>query len=229
MRFVWALLMIVLPSRLRRVLGRRVLGWDVHPTAYIGRSVILVPKVTLGPGSSIGPMNVIKDIEELRLGDGAIIGSRNWITGFPLGSVHFPHSPNRYPALILGDHAMVTVAHEIDCTDRVELATYATLAGFRCQVLTHSLNLVKDRQETSPVELGERCAVMTGCTILSGTRIPRRAIISAGSVVTTKLNREQAFYRGNPAEVVRDLPDTLRYFHRGEASPADVLSDADLG
>jgi acetyltransferase-like isoleucine patch superfamily enzyme len=206
-----------------------VLGWDVHPTAYIGRSVILVPKVTLGPGSSIGPMNVIKDIEELRLGDGAIIGSRNWITGFPLGSVHFPHSPNRYPALILGDHAMVTVAHEIDCTDRVELATYATLAGFRCQVLTHSLNLVKDRQETSPVELGERCAVMTGCTILSGTRIPRRAIISAGSVVTTKLNREQAFYRGNPAEVVRDLPDTLRYFHRGEASPADVLSDADLG
>jgi carbonic anhydrase/acetyltransferase-like protein (isoleucine patch superfamily) len=48
--------------------------------------------------------------------------------------------------------------------------------------------------------------------MLSGTRVPSRCIVSAGSVITTKLTKEQTFYRGNPAEAVRELPD-LRAFH----------------
>ena len=29
---------------------------------------------------------------------------------------------------------MITVAHEIDCSDRVEIGDYSGLAGFRCTV-----------------------------------------------------------------------------------------------
>ena len=50
MRLVLAICMLVLPSRWKGYLGRRLLGWDVHPTAYIGRSVILVGHLSLGPG-----------------------------------------------------------------------------------------------------------------------------------------------------------------------------------
>jgi acetyltransferase-like isoleucine patch superfamily enzyme len=53
---------------------------------------------------------------------------------------------------------------------------------------------------------------MSGCILLSGTRVPARSVVSAGSVVTTKLTKEQTFYRGNPAEAVRALPDNLAYF-----------------
>ncbi len=221
MRLVWAVLMIVLPSSLKRHLGRVVYGWDVHPTAHIGRSIILVPNVFMGPGASIGPLNVIKDLEELRLGEGAHIATRNWISGFPLSSPLFPHSPDRHPSLILGDHAEITVSHQIDCSDRVELADHAVIAGFRCTILTHSLNLVRDRHITGPVEVGEHTAVMTGCTLLSGTRVPARCIVSAGSVVNTKLTTELTFYSGNPAAPVRSLPDSLGFFRRGEL-------DADL-
>jgi len=35
-------------------------------------------------------------------------------------------------------------------------------------------------------------------------------------VVNTKLTRELTFYRGNPAEAVRSLPEDLAFFHRGE-------------
>jgi acetyltransferase-like isoleucine patch superfamily enzyme len=216
--------MFVLPSRLRRLLGRLVFGWDIHPTAYIGRSVILVPHLTMGPGTSIGPLNVIKDIEELRLDEGASIASRNWITGWPLSSDVFKHSPARYPCLILRKYAMITVAHDIDCSDRVEIGDYSALAGFRSTILTHSLNLVQDRFVTAPIEVGSRSAVMSGCTLLSGTRVPNRSIISAGSVVNTRLGEELTFYRGNPAEPVRSLPDTLRFFHRGEAVQAATFS-----
>ena len=93
MRLVLAFCMLVLPSRLKGYLGRRLLGWDIDPTAYIGRSVILVQHLSMGPGASIGPLNVIRDLEELRLAEGASIAARNWITGFP-GSTP-PPTPSR--------------------------------------------------------------------------------------------------------------------------------------
>lgn len=216
MRFAWAILMIFLPSAWKRPLGRRLLGWDVHPTAYIGRSVILVRHLSMGPESSIGPRNVIRHLEELRLGEGAKIGARNSITGIPLGSPAFSHSPRRDPSFIMGAHAILTEAHEVDCADRVEIGEHAAIAGFRSQILTHSLNLVRDRQETSAVAVGPHSAVMSGCILLSGTRIPARCIISAGSVVNTRLATENTFYRGNPAEPVRELPDRLQFFRRGQ-------------
>jgi acetyltransferase-like isoleucine patch superfamily enzyme len=225
MRFVWALLMIVAPSPLRRHLGRRLFGWDIHPTAHIGRSVILVKHVSMGPNATIGSRNVIRALEELRLGEGASIATRNFISGIPM-PVEVPNSPNRRPSLILGKGAMITVAHEIDCADRVELGDYASLAGFRSQILTHSLNLVRDYFETGPVEIGTRSAVMSGCILQSGTRVPPRCIVSAGSVITTKLTKELTFYRGNPAEAVRELPPNLAYFRRGE-SDADRRTAAE--
>ena len=220
--------MVVLPSRLKLHLGRWLLGWDVHPTAYIGRSVVLVGRLSLGPGASIGPLNVIKDLEELRLAEGASIGSRNWITGFPRASELdqdvFPHSPNRRPCLIMGKHAMITTAHDIDCSDRVEIGDNSALAGFRCTILTHSLNLVRDRFVTGSVEIGDHTAVMSGATLLSGTRVPSRSVVSAGSVVNTPLSDELTFYSGNPAEAVRSLPETLGFFHRGEGGFDDPTS-----
>jgi acetyltransferase-like isoleucine patch superfamily enzyme len=68
---------------------------------------------------------------------------------------------------------------------------------------------------TGPVVIGDYSGVMSASVLLSGTRVPARSIISAGSVVTTRLTKEQTFYRGNPAEPVRDLPD-LPAFHRGD-------------
>jgi acetyltransferase-like isoleucine patch superfamily enzyme len=221
LRLLLAICMVVLPSRMKASLGRRLLGWEIDPTAYIGHSVILVRHLSMGPGSSIGPLNVIRDLEELRLAEGASIAARNWVTGFPRSADPatdpFPHSPNRRPSLILGTRAMITMAHEIDCADRVEIGAYSSLAGFRCTILTHSLNLVRDRFVTGAVEIGPHAAVMSGSTLLSGTRVPARSIVSAGSVVNTPLTEELTFYSGNPAEAVRVLPETLAFFHRGGA------------
>jgi acetyltransferase-like isoleucine patch superfamily enzyme len=212
-RRLWVLLIPFLPANWRRTVGVKILGWDVHPTAYIGRSLIAARHVSLGPEAIIGPFNVFRDLEELRLARGANIGGRNWIAGHPLADTVFT-SPNRRSSLIMGEWAKITVGHDIDCSDQVVMGAHAGIIGFRCQVLTHSLDLVRDVQVSAPVELGERSVVMSGCLLLSGTRVPARSIISAGSVVTTKLTKEQVFYRGNPAEAVRDLPE-LRLYTRG--------------
>ncbi len=193
-----------------------MLGWDIDPSAFIGRSIILVKHVTMGPESSIGPFNVIRGLDELKLGTGATIASRNYIQAHPIArEVLARQNAKHDPSVVLGDWAKITVGHEIDASDRVEIGNWSGLVGYRCQVLTHSLDLVRDIQITGPVKIGEHTAVMSGCILLSGTTIPSRCIVSAGSVVTTKLTKEQTFYRGNPAEAVRELPD-LKIFHRTE-------------
>lgn len=214
MRRLIALLMIVLPQGLKHLVARRVFDWDIHPTARIGRSVILVKHLSMGPESFIGPFNVIRDLEELRMGAGANIATRNWIIGVPVESAIYRDKPHRDPSLVLGDYAMITVGHDIDCADRVELKDHAVIAGFRSSILTHSLNLVNDKFVTGPIVLEELAVLMSGCTMMTGTRIPARSIVSAGSVVNTRLTAEQTFYRGNPAEAVRELPDNLKFYRR---------------
>ncbi|WP_435770483.1 acyltransferase [Nocardioides sp. SYSU DS0651] len=214
MRRALAFLMIFLPQKLKHLVANRVLGWDIHPTAYIGRSLILANKVTMGPGSSIGPFNVFRDIDELRMGEGANISARNWVIGVPPESVLYPDVPDRDPSLVMGRYAMITVGHEIDVADRVQLGDHAVFAGFGSAILTHSLNLVTDKFVTGKVVLGDYAVLMSGCTMQNGTNIPARSIVSAGSVVATKLRAEQTFYRGNPAEPVRELPETLGFYRR---------------
>jgi acetyltransferase-like isoleucine patch superfamily enzyme len=214
MRAAFALLVALAPRRMRRHLGKWLLGWDVHPTAHIGRSLVLARKVSLGPQASIGSFNMIRGLAELRMDVGASIATRNWIACPPSAGALFTHVKDRHPALIMGKWSMITVNHEIDCSDRVELADQARIAGFGTQILTHSLDLVRDRWSVAPVELGEQAVVMSGCILQNGTSVPRRGIISTGSVVNTRLSTEQTFYRGNPAKPVRPLPDTLRYWYR---------------
>ena len=214
MRRLLILALVMLPQGLKHWVARRLLGWDIHPTAHIGRSVIDVRHVTMGPESMIGPFNVIRALDRLVLGQGANIASRNWVVGVPVDSAIYVKATERDPSLILGDYAMVTVGHDIDCADRVELAEHAVIAGFRSSVLTHSLNFVNDRFYTGTITLGPYAVLLSNCTMLTGTHIPARSIVSAGSVVTTRLTTEQTFYRGNPAEAIRELPSNLRFYQR---------------
>ena len=115
------------------------------------------------------------------------------------------------------DWSRITVGHQIDCSDRVELKEHAAMAGYRSQILTHSLDLVRDRQVTAPVVLGHHSAVLSGCLILNGMSVPACSIISAGSVIVTKLSKEcrHAVPRKSGAQAVRELPANLKYFNRG--------------
>lgn len=209
-------LTILLPWPLkRRVLMRRY-GFDIHPTARIGLSWIYPESLSMGPGARIGHFNVAIHLQAIRMGKAATIGRRNWITGFPAGTAsgHFAHQADREPVLELGEHAAITKNHHIDCTNAVCIGSFTTVAGYYSQLLTHSIDIVANRQDSKPIIIGSHCFIGTNVVILGGATIPDCSVVGAKSLVNGVHDKPYTLYGGVPARAIKDLPRDAGYFSR---------------
>lgn len=217
----WRLLVagasVVLPWTLRRWVLRTVCGYRLHETSRIGIAWVACHHLSMGPHTSIGHLTVARGLRNMWLAEDAAIGRLNWISGYPLADLdHFAHDATREPDLILHEGAAVTNRHIIDCTNRVTLGALTTVAGYRSQILTHSIDLKRNRQDSRPITLGARCFIGTGCIILGGVELPQRSVVSAGATVTKGYGEPGRVYEGVPARPVRDFDPEARYFSRIE-------------
>ncbi|HCE00006.1 MAG TPA: hypothetical protein DER07_03070 [Armatimonadetes bacterium] len=214
-RFVW-FATLLLPWPIRRWLLCSLLGAEIDRTARVGLSILLAKRLVLGPHARVGHLTFCTaGVEEIHLGESARLGNMNWITGFPLGGGgHFAHIQERYPALRIGDHAAVTHRHYIDCTATVEIGPFTTFAGIRSTILTHSIDLARNRQHAEPIRIGERCFIGTHCVFLGGSVVPNRSVVGAMSLVNKAYEEEGCLYGGVPARPVKRLPEDWEYFRR---------------
>jgi acetyltransferase-like isoleucine patch superfamily enzyme len=215
MRLVIALLAAALPWPLKRWLLQGLLGYRLHPSARIGLSVVMVERLEMQAHSRIGHLNVIKGLALLQLGEHARIGRNNWIYAFPRGHTrHFAHLGDRFPALIVGEHAAITHRHLIDCTEQVSLGRFATLAGYCTQVLSHSVDVYRGRQHAEPVALGDYTFIGTDSCILGGAVLPHHSVLAAKSLLRSAHDTPYRVYAGVPSREVAELPEDAGYFTR---------------
>lgn len=215
-KIIFNVLVIFLPWKLRCFLYKTLFGFHIDETARIGVSFILPKKLSMGKNSKIGHFNIIKGVCEVALGEAASIGSLNWISGFPKDKIspHFSDQINRAPKLIIGDHSAITNRHLIDCTDSVTIGCFSTFAGFRSQVLTHSISIAESRQRSGPVLIGDYSFIGTGSIILPNSHLPSFSVLGAGSVLNKKYDEEFQLYAGNPARPVKNISRDADYFNR---------------
>jgi len=216
LRVLLGIAVALLPHRVKVLALRRLFGFAVDRSASIGFSLVMPRRLVMGPNSRIGHLTVIRGISQVVLGDSALLGNLNWITGQPLSAdtAAFADQPNRRPKLTIGDHAAVTNRHLLDCTDAIVIGRFATFAGFRSQVLTHSISLAESRQRCMPVVIGDYAFVGTGAIILPGSRLPAYSVLGAGSVLNAEYVEEHWLYAGNPARPVKQLSQDTAYFSR---------------
>lgn len=211
---IYSLLML-LPWRLRRIGLSSCFGFRISPAAYIGFSLVLPAELTMEDGAKIGHFNVCKGLSSMYLGPHSSIGRLNWITGHPLSdSRHFKNQPNRTPSLSLGAHSAITSRHIFDCTNKVEIGSFTTVAGFRSQILTHSINIDASEQQSKPIQIGDYCFVGTACVLLGGCQLPSHSILGAGSLLNRSHVNEYFLYAGLPAKAIRRISRDAKYFWR---------------
>jgi acetyltransferase-like isoleucine patch superfamily enzyme len=211
------LLSLFLPWPWRRQFLERQFGYSIHPTSSIGFSWIFPTKLVMEEHSRIGHLNVCKGADRLHLGAHAVIAQLNWITGFPSGaSRHFAHQPERQPELIVERHAGVSSRHFIDCTARVRIGAFSTVAGFRSQLITHSIDLEAGRQSSEPIDIGEYCFLGTASVVLGGSSLPHHSVLGAKSLLNKKWQEPYQLYGGVPAQPIKKLPEEMAYFRRTE-------------
>jgi hypothetical protein len=217
MRTIVMLLSLFLPWRMRRAFLETQFGYKIHPTCRIGLSCILPTRLLMEEGSRIGHLTVCKAIDLLHLKSHASIGRGNWITGFPLGSSrHFAEEKDRRPELILGEHSAITHRHLIDCTNSVVIGRFTTMAGFQSQILTHSIDLERNRQASSPVRVGDYCFIGTNSVLLGGSVLPDFSVLGAKSLLNKSFVDSYQLYGGVPARPIKQLSPEWQYFRRNE-------------
>jgi acetyltransferase-like isoleucine patch superfamily enzyme len=210
-----SLLTLPLPWFLRRVLLQLWCGYRLHPTSRIGFSLVCPEELVMEEHASIGHLTVCKGLRRLQMGAHSIIGRGNWITGFPAANkTFFAHQDDRVPELILGPQSAITHRHIIDCTNAVHIGAFTTVAGYRSQILTHSIDLMDCRQSSAPVTIGDYCFVGTDCVLLGGSALPSYSALGAKSLLNKAHTETHSLYAGVPARPLRSLEPEMKYFQR---------------
>ncbi len=214
-RLLLNVILAFLPWPLRRRALSMCFGYKIHRTARLGFCFLTCRKLVMEEHSRIGHLTACVHLDLVHLKAHASVGRGNWITGFPTGgSRHFGHQSGRHAELILGEHAAITNRHLIDCTDRVTLGRYTTFAGFRSQILAHTIDIAENRQSSRPVTIGDYCFIGTDCVLLGGAVLPDYCVLGAKSLLNKAHTEQYTLYGGVPARPLRALPRNSRYFTR---------------
>lgn len=204
-----------LPWGLRRILLAKIFSFEIEPTSKIGYSILLCDNLKLMKGAKIGSLTFVRGLRLLSIDSFGSLGNLNWISGFPIdNNAHFSHQIGRDPILKIGTHSAITNRHLIDCTDKVIIGNFSTFAGFRSQILTHSIDLRSNRQSCEPVNIGDYCFIGTGCTILGGSSLPDRSVLGAMSLLNSNFYDGGYLYGGVPARRIRPIDADDKYFSR---------------
>jgi acetyltransferase-like isoleucine patch superfamily enzyme len=168
--------------------------------------------------SRIDHFSVVVNLDLLIMGKNSSIGRNNWITGFPTGtsSPHFAYQPERQAELHIGDHAAITKHHHIDCTNKVTIGPYTTIAGYQSQLLSHSIDHQRNRQHSEPITIGAYCFVGTSCVILGGAVLPDHCVLGALSLLNKPYIETWSLYAGQPAQRRKAIPTDAAYFSRSQ-------------
>lgn len=195
---------------------RALLGYRISPQANIGRAFIRVGMLEMADGAHIGSLSIIRNVDKVTLGKGAIIGTFNWIYGFPTGASEHFQEKGRASELIMEEGSSLTSRHIVDCTNRVTIGAFTTVAGFYSQILTHGIDVRSNRQTSRPVTIGRYCLIGSRSTILKGAILPEGTVLSAGSMFRGSPRESHHIYSGAPAVPVRALNADEPYFTRIE-------------
>jgi acetyltransferase-like isoleucine patch superfamily enzyme len=216
MKKILSFIIIFFPWRLRRLLLVKIWKYKIHTTAKIGLSYIYPRHLIMEAGSKINHFNIAIHLDKMEMGENATIVRFNWITGFPANtnSRHFAHQTDRKSELKMGKESAITKFHHIDCTNQIIMGNFVTISGYYSQLLTHSIDIYENRQDSKPIIIGNYCFVGTNSVILGGAELPAFSVLGANSLLNKAYAEQYKLYGGVPAKPTKSIAEDAKYFNR---------------
>lgn len=187
-------------SRTKNRLLRRF-GHVIAADAVLGSCLVLsLGHLDAAAHAVVASGNFVRGLRELVVGEHAAVGPWNILTAHPA----FQHAGEN-GELWVGAHAVITSRHSIDCSGRVVLGAFSSVAGHDTQMLTHQVDFSVPVQTCAVIEIGDHSFVGTRCTVLSGARLPDRSVLAAGSLLRPGPAEGAGLYAGSPARLKQAL------------------------
>jgi acetyltransferase-like isoleucine patch superfamily enzyme len=219
------LLVWLLPSSALKNKVLRMFGHDISPAARIGPVLAVnVERAVIGRGTTIAGLNIFRNLRLLRMGDGATMGSFNMISAHPAYQALHPD----VGSLVMGDGAIITSRHNVDCSGIVQIGDMSGIAGQRTTILSHEIDIMLNVQSAGLVNIGERSVVLTNCLVLKGAILPPHSLLIANSTLSRsrELSPAPGIYGGSPAQFIRsNPPDDESWFERKESATTKLRID----
>jgi acetyltransferase-like isoleucine patch superfamily enzyme len=221
-RNLLGLISVLLPAPLRRLLLEKAFGFEIDRTATIGLSWVMPKeKLIMGPHSRIGHLNMIRSVDILRMEEGSLIGTLNWVTANLAGFTERELDDRvraRSSRLTLGRFASVSTRHYFDCSDEVEIGDFSDIAGLRSVLLTHHMDVQAGHQSCQPIRIGDHCFLSTNAVILGGASLPHHSVLAAGAVLVDSHTESYKLYAGCPARQKKEYEPDMGWFGRSTRS-----------
>ena len=183
----------------RQTLYRLLMGYRMGARCKVGwGTVIAVDRFTAGDDVTIRRGTRFEGPISVDLGERTFIGRRNRIECG--GAASDPRQAHmKYTrAFVTGRDSLINEGHLFDVLGTVRIGNGTWVAGFDSQFLTHGAGAM-DRDIT----IGDDCFLGSAVRFAPGTGIGSRVILGMGSVVTKRIDADDAIVAGLPARVVR--------------------------
>lgn len=214
MRTLIGFIITPLPWCIKKYIYKYFFHYKIGKSCKIGISFVCPLELEMEDGATIGHFNRIYHIQLLKMGKNSIISRGNTITGHIKNDNSYRHRPNRKSILIVGKESAITINHHLDCTDKIEIGDFTTIAGMNSQYMTHSINLVKSYQDCYPIKIGNYCFLGSNVVVLGNFVLPNYSVLAACSFSKQSFIDEFSLYGGIPAHKIKQLDKSYRYFSR---------------
>ncbi len=203
LRMLLLLVPLALPSSLKRVWYRRVMGWRVGRRVRIGLSYLDARQVEIADDVRIGHFNVVRSVAKLVVGRGTTVANWNVFAGAK-------ESGGGWAKLVtLGERVYITSRHFFDVAGELTVGDGTIIAGRESHLWTHTILATPTGLELTPLALriGRGCYIGARATLLYCS-LPDGCLVGAGSVVTKTFaaGDGRILIAGNPARVRKTYP-----------------------
>ena len=196
LKLVLAALISILPFNILRVLGYRLLGYQV--TGRIGFGTVIAVSAAHIANCKLGVFNLFAGPMQVEIGAGVSIGDRNTFScGFWTTQEQYKNK-NYARSLRIGVNTLITSGHYFDLAGSFVLEEGSWIAGIGSQFWTHGAG-VTDRD----IRIGRDCYLGSAVRFAPGSAIGDSVIVAMGSVVTKKFELSKAMIGGVPATILK--------------------------